>query len=84
MRVVTLLKQPERLKIMGKAARARIEQHFNLACNIRRTSEVLTRTVFGFNPSKHRDNSLSRDISYKPSLDSTNGLNENKFQIERD
>jgi glycosyltransferase involved in cell wall biosynthesis len=84
MRVVTLLKQPERLKIMGKAARARIEQHFNLACNIRRTSEVLTRTVFGFNPSKHRDNSLSRDISYKPSLDSTNGLNENKFQIEKD
>lgn len=40
-RIIQLLKQPERLRSMGTAARARMQQLFDLGTNIRRTTEVL-------------------------------------------
>lgn len=40
-KIVKLLEQPERLKRMGARGRARVEQYFNVATNIRRTGELL-------------------------------------------
>ena len=44
--IVQLLEQPERLRTMGMAARARIEQQFDLRTNVQRTSEVLRHMAF--------------------------------------
>ena len=41
MQIVQLLKQPERLQRMGVAARERMQQQFDLAANVKRTTEVL-------------------------------------------
>lgn len=45
--IVQLLEQPERLKAMGVAARIRVQQHFELKTNVRRTTEVLRHAASG-------------------------------------
>jgi glycosyltransferase involved in cell wall biosynthesis len=45
--IVQLLEQPEHLKVMGAAARAYVQQHFELKTNVRRTTEVLRHAASG-------------------------------------
>jgi glycosyltransferase involved in cell wall biosynthesis len=72
-RIIQLLQQPERLKNMGTAARARIEKYFNVATNTHRTAEILRRVAFTeVNNERFSNNStLSRKIGGRASLDTS-------------
>ena len=43
--IIRLLEQPRLLKLMGTAARKRVEENFNVATNTRRTAELLRRVA---------------------------------------
>lgn len=44
--ILKLLKNPDRLRVMGKAARVRVENQFNVCTNNRRTTEILRKVAF--------------------------------------
>jgi glycosyltransferase involved in cell wall biosynthesis len=46
--LVQLLAQPERARRMGQAARARVEQHFDLRMNTQRTTDVLRQVALAY------------------------------------
>jgi glycosyltransferase involved in cell wall biosynthesis len=59
MRIIQLLEQPKRLQSMRAAARARMEQHFDVRTNTRRTAELLQHIAFpGVNGKRYTNNSI--------------------------
>lgn len=74
-RIVQLLEQPQRLKHMGVAARARLEQYFDVKTNTRKTAEVLRQIAFpAVNGQRYTNNNqLAREIGSKASLDNYEG-----------
>lgn len=74
-RIVQLLAQPERLRSMGAAARARVEQHFDLRMNTGRTADLLRQIAFSrvIGERFAGDHALARGVGGDTAFDSSAG-----------